>query len=175
MNYRITSEQTYPLADFVRIMDGHHPRLQPALNEVAAKLPGSITITSIHYDYSSTDLHNQPVQMSSLMLVMLDGGKLKGDHLWLENRATQSSDSNVPTHIWNIGEVHVLRHGVLVSPDLMGIGTSIGRPVCYLCGGTGSQVHRRCRNRCPDDSLAALSSYGSAPACAQFRSLTRRF
>lgn len=134
MNYRITSEQTYPLADFVRIMDGHHPRLQPALNEVAAKLPGSITITSIHYDYSSTDLHNQPVQMSSLMLVMLDGGKLKGDHLWLENRATQSSDSNVPTHMWNIGEVHVLRHGVLVSPDLMGMGTSIGRPVCYLCG-----------------------------------------
>ncbi|MGM9735696.1 MAG: hypothetical protein ACI3ZL_04720 [Candidatus Cryptobacteroides sp.] len=134
MNYQITSEQTFTLAEFVRIMDENHPRLQPALNEVAATLPEDATITSICYDYSSTDLGHQPVTMSSLMLVMRENGRLNARHLWLENRATQSSDNNVPTRKWNIGEVHVLRHGVLVSPDLMGFGSSIDRPLCYICG-----------------------------------------
>lgn len=133
-SYHITSEQEYSLAEFVRIMESAHPRLQPAINEVAARLSSDSTITAVCYDYPTHDLQQQPLDMSALMLILREGGKFSADHLWLENRATQSADSNVPTHKWNIGEAHVLRHHVLVSPDLMGFGASIERPICYCCG-----------------------------------------
>lgn len=134
MTYHITSEQEYPLAEFVRIMDSNHSRLQPTLGELAASLPADTTITAVCYNYPTLDLQQQPLEMSSLLLILREGGQFHANHLWLENRATQSSDRDVPTHKWNIGAVHVLRHHVLVSPDLMGFGASIDRPLCYCCG-----------------------------------------
>lgn len=132
--YRITSEQDYPLSEFVSIMESAHPRLQPAIDEVADRLPSDTTITAVCYEYPSLDEHQQPLDMSALMLILREGGEFSSEHLWLENRATQSSDSNVPSRKWNIGEAHVLRHHVLVSPDLMSFGASIDRPICYCCG-----------------------------------------
>lgn len=134
MEYVITSEREYSLAEFVDIMSAAHPRLQPTLDEVAATLSANTTITAVCYNYSTKNLQGQAVDQSSLMLIMREDGRFEAEHLWLENRATQSSDNNVPTHKWNIGEVHVLRQHVLVSPDLMGYGASINQPVCYCCG-----------------------------------------
>ncbi|MGN0190548.1 MAG: hypothetical protein ACI39U_02730 [Candidatus Cryptobacteroides sp.] len=134
MDCKICSETSFSLDGFVRIMDENHPRLQPDLNRIVETLPKDTTITSVCYEYSTKDEKNLPVTMSSLMLIMRSEGQFKAENLWLDNRATQSADRNVPTHKWNIGEVHVLQSGVLVSPDLMGFGASLDRPVCYLCG-----------------------------------------
>lgn len=134
MKYHIQSETTYSLTEFLSFMTTSHPRLEPALSEVAATLPPDAAITSVCYHYPSTDLQGQPLMMSSLLLILRQGGELHARHLWLENRATQSSDADVPTRRWNIGAAHVLRHHVLVSPDLMGFGASLDRPLCYCCG-----------------------------------------
>lgn len=115
-------------------MDASHPRLQPSLNEVAATLSADTTITAVCYNYTSKDHQQQPVTLSSLLLILRENGCFSARHLWLENRATQSSDLNVPTHKWNIGEAHVLRHHVLVAPDLLGYGASVDYPVCYCLG-----------------------------------------
>lgn len=120
-------------------MDSSHPRLQPALNQVAAGLAPDTSITAVCYHYPTRDLQDSPLQMSALMLILRENGCFQADHLWLENRATQSSDGGVPTRKWNIGEAHVLRHHVLVSPDLMSFGASIDRPICYCCGKLASR------------------------------------
>lgn len=133
-NYYIYKTEEFSLTDFVTKMETMHPRLQPALGEVAATLAPDSTITAICYQYASLDEKSEPVQMSSLLLVLREHGQFSAEHLWLENRATQSANKNVPTETWNIGEAHVLRHHVLVSPDLMSFGASIDRPICYCCG-----------------------------------------
>lgn len=134
MKYQITSEEEYSLAEFVVKMETMHPRLQPAMSEVAEQLSPDSTITAVCYTYPTRDLQDRELQMSSLLLILREKGAFSAEHLWLENRATQASDLDVPTHKWNIGEAHVLRHHVLVSPDLMGYGASINVPVCYCCG-----------------------------------------
>lgn len=134
MKYEIYQTKEYALAEFVTQMETMHPRLVPAIGEVAAELADDTTITEICYTYSTLDEKQQPVTMSSLLLVLREHGRFDANHLWLENRATQSANKNVPTQKWNIGEAHVLRHHVLVAPDLMSFGASIDRPICYLCG-----------------------------------------
>lgn len=134
MKYEIYQTSEYTLAEFVTRMETMHPRLVPAIGEVAAELAEDSTITEICYTYSTLDEKQQAITMSSLLLVLRENGQFDADHLWLENRATQSANKNVPTQKWNIGEVHVLRHHVLVAPDLMSFGASIDRPICYLCG-----------------------------------------
>mgnify|MGYP003290167679 CR=1 FL=1 len=121
----------YSVADFVSIMGEAHPRLLPAISEVAATWPDTAMIRALTYDYATLDEHNQPITMSALMLLPYVDGAMTARTLWLENRATQSADKNVPTRRWNIGEAHVLSNHVLVSPDLMSFGASIDRPICY--------------------------------------------
>lgn len=132
--YNLISTREFSLGEFVTQMESMHPRLVPTIHEAAAKLSVQSVITEIRYAYPTLDEHQVPMWMSSLLLVLRQGEKFQADHLWLENRATQTADKDVPTHKWNIGEVHVLRHGALVSPDLMSFGTSIDRPICYCHG-----------------------------------------
>lgn len=134
MEYSILSQSTNSLSGFVDYLNTHHPRLQPALDEVAASLPADTRIVSVSYSYSSLDEQGAPVRLSALMLLRLRGDSLWADRLWLENRATQAADADVPSHSLNIGAAHVLRHGVLVSPDLMSFGASVDKPICYCHG-----------------------------------------
>ena len=89
-------------------MNAKHPRLQPTLDEKVDLLPHDITISELVYHYQSSDENGKPIMLSALMLIPKQAGTFTADRLWLENRATQSADKNVPTHNWNIGEVHVL-------------------------------------------------------------------
>ena len=131
MEYTIISSRDYTLQEFRDIMDAKHPRLQPALDEAVAALSYVTSISELVYHYCSEDEHGEPIMLSALMLIPKLAGAFTAERLWLENRATQSADKNVPTHNWNIGEVHVLNNQVLVSPDLISFGASIHKPICY--------------------------------------------
>lgn len=131
MNYTIVRTTDYSLQDFVAFFDANHPRLQPALGEIASNLSSSTTITEVVYEYSSLDECQQPITMSALMLIPYLNGLFSAQRLWLENRATQSANKSVPTQQWNIGEAHVLTNNILVSPDLMSFGASLSKPICY--------------------------------------------
>lgn len=139
MNYHILSTQDHSLEAFVSTMEGLHPRLLPTLREVAALLAPDTTIRAVTYDYPTADEKGLPITMSALMLLPIENGRLIADTLWLENRATQSAEQNIPTRKWNIGEAHVLTHNVLVSPDLMSFGASLDRPICYCHSGLAAR------------------------------------
>lgn len=134
MRYTITRTIDHTLSDFVSRMETMHPRLVPAIGELAATLATETIITEICYTYPTLDEHHRPITMSSLLLILREQGQFSVQYLWLENRATQLANRSVPTETWNIGEAHVLRHRALVAPDLMGFGASVDRPVCYCYG-----------------------------------------
>lgn len=131
MQYKIIRMADYSLQAFCEQMSADHPRLLSAIGDAAGRLDADTVIRSVVYHYSSLDECQQPIVMSALMLMPMLRGKLAATALWLENRATQSADKDVPTHHWNIGEAHVLNRHVLVSPDLMSFGASIDKPICY--------------------------------------------
>ena len=137
--YSILNTREYTLQEFRDIMNAKHPRLQPTLDEKVDLLPHDITISELVYHYQSSDENGKPIMLSALMLIPKQGGAFTAERLWLENRATQSADKNVPTHNWNIGEVHVLNNMVLVSPDLMSFGASIHKPICYCHAGLAAR------------------------------------
>ena len=64
MKYEIYQTSEYTLAEFVTRMETMHPRLVPAIGEVAAELAEDSTITEICYTYSTLDEKQQPVTMS---------------------------------------------------------------------------------------------------------------
>lgn len=131
MMYKVVDTADFSLQEFTAKMEADHPRLLPAIGDAAARFDSATVIRAVTYHYATTDEDRQSIIMSSLVLIPLLSGCCTARTMWLENRATQAADKNVPTRHWNIGEAHVLNNCVLVSPDLMSFGASIDKPICY--------------------------------------------
>ena len=132
VDYKVVAEKTIPRNEFLDSLSSSFESKEAA-KSFAATVPQNMTFESLTVNYTSVDQNGKDVTLSGIVIIPKIGGKFTAGKIALNNRATQLSNSDVPSHNWNCGTIIAARNYVLVSSDLIGFGASVDRPVNFCC------------------------------------------
>lgn len=132
VSYKVTAERTLSKTEFLDSLKSSFISEEDA-TLFSKEVPDDMTFDALTVNYASTDQKGQEVTLSGIVIIPKVGGKFTAKGIVLNNRATQISDADVPSHYWNQGTILAAKNYVFVSSDLIGFGASVDRPVNFCC------------------------------------------